>query len=88
MNIKEAAETFALNQWLSDYPVDWTYEQIIESIRSDDYDYDDILIWELIEDETCYRVVELIEQTKWAFERTVQTLFESQDQTVLSSANE
>ena len=33
--IKDKAQTFALNTWLSDYPSDMTYEQIIECLDKD-----------------------------------------------------
>ena len=79
MNIKDTAEQFALAQWLSDWPSDMTYDQILDAIRRDDYDSDEIIIWQLIEDETAYQVVELIENTAWAFERTAQKLLEEHD---------
>jgi hypothetical protein len=33
--IKDKVQTFALNTWLSDYPSDMTYEQIIECLDKD-----------------------------------------------------
>jgi len=34
-DVKDKAQTFALNTWLSDYPSDMTYEQIIECLDKD-----------------------------------------------------
>mgnify|MGYP006266315339 CR=1 FL=1 len=87
MNIKDAAETFALNQWLSDYPSEWSYDQIMEAIESDHY-HDDISLWRLIENEPPLIIVELIDCTKWAFEQTVTALIAKQYQTMLSCAHE
>ncbi len=69
MNIKEAAETFALNQWLSDYPDEWDYQTIIEAIKAEDYQ-DDIFPWVLIENETGEKIADFIEATRWSFEHT------------------
>jgi hypothetical protein len=33
--IKDKVQTFALNTWLSDYPSDMTYEQIVEALNKD-----------------------------------------------------
>ena len=41
-SVKDKAQTFALNTWLSDYPSDMTYEQIIECLDKDVWtDYDE-----------------------------------------------
>ena len=34
-DIKDKAQTFALNTWLSDYPSDMTYEQIVNALEKD-----------------------------------------------------
>lgn len=42
MTDKDKAQTFALNAWLSDYPSDMTYEQIIALLLQDGWsDYDE-----------------------------------------------
>lgn len=38
------SEIFALNQWLSDYPDDMTYEEIITALKVDNQQ------WRIIED--------------------------------------
>jgi hypothetical protein len=67
--LRETAETFALNQWLSDYPADMTYNEIISQIESDDYLDHDIVIWEPIEDYSGEEIAEIIHDTRRAFER-------------------
>jgi hypothetical protein len=34
-DVKDKAQTFALNTWLSDYPSDMTYEQIVKALNKD-----------------------------------------------------
>jgi hypothetical protein len=34
-DVKDKAQTFALNTWLFDYPSDMTYEQIVEALDRD-----------------------------------------------------
>ena len=36
MTDKDKAQTFALNTWLSDYPSDMTYEQIVNALEKED----------------------------------------------------
>jgi hypothetical protein len=69
MKLPEAAENFALCEWLSDWPSEWSYDEIIDAIRSDDY-HENISVWEQVEDEPAEKIVEMIESTKWAFKRT------------------
>lgn len=70
--VHEVAETFALNQWLSDYPTDMSYEQIIDSLDSDAYiESDDIAVWQPIEDYSGHKIAEIIEDTREAFIRNV-----------------
>jgi hypothetical protein len=35
--MEKKAQYFALNQWLSDYPDDMTYEQVIKILRKDQW---------------------------------------------------
>ena len=66
------SETFALNQWLSDYPADMSYEGIIETLSDiDDGDTSDITVWEVAEDYPTDQVAEFIEDTKAAYERSL-----------------
>ena len=66
----KASEQFALNQWLSDYPDDMTYEEIITALKVDNqWMVDDITVWYLVENNTTDQVAMFIEDTKEAFER-------------------
>lgn len=65
----KAAEQFALNQWLCDYPEDMTYEEIIAALQVDEWKVDNITVWELVENNTTDQVAMFIEDTKEAFER-------------------
>jgi hypothetical protein len=64
------SEQFALNQWLSDYPDDMTYEEIIAALKVENqWMVDDITVWYLVENNTTDQVAMFIEDTKEAFER-------------------
>jgi hypothetical protein len=64
------SEQFALNQWLSDYPDDMTYEEIIAALKVENqWMVDDIDVWYLVENNTTDQVAMFIEDTKDAFER-------------------
>ena len=40
------SEQFALNQWLSDYPDDMTYDEVITALKVDNqWMVDDITVW-------------------------------------------
>jgi thiaminase len=67
--LRETAETFALNQWLSDAPCHLTYQEILAALESCDYPDHDIVVWEPIEDYSGEDIVEMIEDTRAAFER-------------------
>jgi hypothetical protein len=68
--LRETAETFALNQWLSDTPCDMTYQEILDQLRSDEYlEHDDIIAWEAVEDYSGRDIAEMIDDTRSAFER-------------------
>jgi hypothetical protein len=64
------SEQFALNQWLSDYPDDMTYEEVIAALKVENqWMVDDITVWYLVENNTTDQVAMFIEDTKDAFER-------------------
>ncbi len=63
------SESFALDQWLSDYPADMSYDDIIERLSvENEWNVDDILVWLLVEGNTTDQVAEFIEDTKLAYE--------------------
>lgn len=69
--MEKKAQYFALNQWLSDYPDDMTYEQVIEILRKDAWSDDEpdrswcevITPWYLIEGHVGEQIADLIEET-------------------------
>ena len=65
------AERFALNQWLSDYPEDMTYDEIIAMLDESKHEWvhESLCVWELVEHHTLDQVAEIIEDTRKAFER-------------------
>jgi len=69
----KTSEQFALNQWLSDYPEGMTYDEILELMQGDDehWSHDLITKWEVVEHFTMRQVMQFIEDTRKAFERTM-----------------
>lgn len=68
--LRETAETFALNQWLSDYPADMPYQEILDQLHSGSYEDDyDIMPWQLVENCSGANIAEMIDDTRAAFER-------------------
>jgi len=67
------AERFALNQWLSDYPENLSYDEIITILNNPETELtiDDICVWELVEGYNFTQVAEFIEDTRKAFERAI-----------------
>lgn len=66
------SESFALNQWLSDYPDDMPYADIIKRLSvENEWNVDDITVWELVENNTTDQVAEFIQDTKLAYERSL-----------------
>ena len=67
--MEKNAQSFALNQWLSDPPDDMTYDEVIEILRRDTWsDPDDawakaITPWYLIEGHAGEQIAEFIEDT-------------------------
>jgi hypothetical protein len=64
------AERFALNQWLSDYPQNLSYDEIITVLQNEETELaiDDIWVWELIEGYDFTQVAQFIDDTRKAFE--------------------
>lgn len=63
------AQDFALDQWLSEYPEDQTYDWVIECLKKDTWNEKDVVWeelitpWELVEDLTGEAIADLIEST-------------------------
>lgn len=62
------AEQFALNEWLSEYPRDMTYDEVIDLIHEGD---DRILVWCWFENCPSPELVENIDNTKSHFENVI-----------------
>jgi hypothetical protein len=67
----KVSERFALGQWLSDYPDDKTYEEVLALIEEE---HDDIILWETIENYPPESVIEMIDDTRSSFENSADDL--------------
>ena len=61
----ETSERFAINEWLSEYPDDKTFDEIMDLIREDD---ESVTAWELVEHYPAADLIEVIYNTKLHFE--------------------
>ena len=69
----KTSEAFALNQWLSYYPENMTYSEIIDAmtIRSESHKSEYIDVWEVVADYDLDQFADYIEDTRKAFERAI-----------------
>jgi hypothetical protein len=67
----KVSERFALGQWLSDYPDDKTYDEVLSMITEE---HEDIVLWETIENYPSESVIEMIEDTRSSFEDSADDL--------------
>ena len=69
------SERFALMEWLSEFPDDKTYDEIILMLKDDDvgddWSYPDISVWEVVEEYPLDQVADFIENTRMHFESVV-----------------
>ena len=65
------SEYFALDQWLTEYPDDMSYADILACRREPDnvWTCENVTVWEAVENFTLDQVAEFIDDTKRAFER-------------------
>ena len=61
----KTSERFAVNEWLSDYPEDKTFDEIMDLIYEED---ESITPWELVENYPAADLIEIIYNTKIHFE--------------------
>ena len=61
----KTSERFAVNEWLSEYPSDTTFDVIMDLIRDDD---ESVIPWELVEHYPAADLIEVIYNTKTHFE--------------------
>jgi hypothetical protein len=73
------SEQFALDQWLSSYPQDASYETIMEMLTDGEYDEttEAISVWEVVEHYPLWQVADLIEDTRGHFESAVRNMQQS-----------
>ena len=66
------SEAFALDTWLSYYPENMTYDEIIEAMtdRAQAHKAEHIDVWEIVEDHDHPYIAQLIEDAKVHFEQT------------------
>ena len=67
----KVSERFALGQWLSDYPDDKTYEEVLALITEE---HEDVILWEPIENYPPESVIEMIDDTRRSFENSADDL--------------
>lgn len=70
------SQAFALGEWLSEWPDNWSYEQVIDWLMnnedpaySDAEDDERVWVWEPMEDYSGTQVAVFIENTRCHFER-------------------
>jgi hypothetical protein len=71
MNKMKVSERFALGQWLSDYPDDKTYDEVLSMITEE---HEDVILWEPIENYPPESVIEMIDDTRSSFENSADDL--------------
>ena len=66
----KVSERFALNEWLSDYPENMDYDEILIVLNNAENEWmiDDISVWEVVENHTLDQVADFIENTRMHFE--------------------
>jgi len=64
------SERFALMEWLSEFPDDKTYDEIMEMMRdfNHTWTHEDLSVWEVVENHTLDQVADMIENTRMHFE--------------------
>lgn len=73
------SEEFALGQWLSEYPEDAEYQDILDHILGE-FDGDEILVWGVLMEYPPQKIVEIIENTKYNFEEIVNEYYTPKEQ--------
>ena len=64
-------EQFALDEWLSHYPDDMSYADILKLLMEEDWSHEDISVWVVVEDYPLSQVAEFIDNTREHFDRVV-----------------
>jgi len=64
------SERFALMEWLSEFPDDKTYDEIMEMMRdfNHTWTHEDLSVWEVVENYELSEVADMIDNTRMHFE--------------------
>ena len=62
------SERFALNEWLSEYPQDLTFDEVCELLRDEDLS---VTVWQWFEGYPATEIIENIDNTRSHFECVV-----------------
>jgi hypothetical protein len=65
------AEIFALNEWLTEYPDDMTYDEVCEMLLDED---ERVVVWQWFECMPPSVMIENIDNTKCHFENVVNNM--------------
>jgi len=69
----KTSERFAVNEWLSEYPNDKTFDEIMDLIYEED---ESVTPWELVENHPAADLIEIIYNTKIHFETVTKSTTE------------
>jgi len=61
----KTSERFAVNEWLSEYPNDKTFDEIMDLIYEED---ESVTPWELVENHSATDLIQIMYNTKTHFE--------------------
>lgn len=64
-------EQFALDEWLTYYPENMSYADIIKLLMESDWSHEAISVWEVVENSPLSQVAQFIEDTRLHFDRVV-----------------
>lgn len=64
-------EQFALDEWLTLYPENMAYADILKLLQEADWSHEAISVWEVVENFPLSQVAEFIEDTRLHFDRIV-----------------
>ena len=70
----KTSEKFALNEWLSDYPENLTFDEVIDLIYEED---ESITPWQTIEHYPRHEIAGFIESTRCHFEAVTADAFKA-----------
>jgi hypothetical protein len=64
------SERFALMEWLTEFPDDKTYDEIMEMMRdfNHTWTHEDLSVWEVVENYELSEVADMIDNTRMHFE--------------------